>query len=74
MILNPNKTNSLVVNRSKTVNPPHVYLVLSGVSIRVSPNLDFLGIRFDSKLTFENHFRGIVFVSRISHRIGILRL
>ena len=33
MILNPNKTKALVVSRSRTVNPPHGDLVLSGVSI-----------------------------------------
>ena len=33
MILNPNKTKALVVSRSRTVNPPHGVLVLSGVSI-----------------------------------------
>ena len=38
MILNPDKTKALVVRRSKTVSPPHGDLVLSGVSIRASPN------------------------------------
>ena len=44
----------------------------SGVSISASPNLDILGVKFDSKLTFEGHVRGIV--SRISQRIDIFRL
>ena len=72
MILNPNKTKSLVASRSRTVSPPHGDLVLSGVSIRASPNLDILGVKFDSKITFEDHVRG--FVSHVSQRIGILRL
>ena len=38
-------------------------LVSSGVSIRASPNLDILGAKFDSKLTFEDHERGIVSLS-----------
>ena len=33
MILNPKETKALVVSRSRTVNPPHSDLVLSGVSI-----------------------------------------
>ena len=33
MILNSNKTKDLVVSRSRTVNPPHGDLALSGVSI-----------------------------------------
>ena len=45
---------------------------MSGVSFRASPNLDILGVKFDSRLTFEDHVRGIV--SRVSQRIGILRL
>ena len=52
------------------MNPPNGYLVLSGVFICASPNLDILGVKFESKT--EDHVRGIV--SRVSHRIGILRL
>ena len=72
MILNPNKASALVVSRSRTVNPPHGHLVLSGVSICSSPNHDILGVKFGSRLTFEDHVPGIV--SRISERIGVLRL
>ena len=46
--------------------------VLSVVSICVSYNLDILGVKFDSKLTFEEDVRGIV--SHATQRIGILRL
>ena len=46
--------------------------VLSGVSIRVGPKLDIIGIKFDGNLTFEDHVRGIV--SHVSQRIGFLRL
>ena len=72
MMLNPNKTKALVVSRSKTMNPPHGDLVLSGVSISASPNLDIIGVKFDSRLTCEDRVHGIV--SRVSQRIGILRL
>ena len=51
---------------------PHGDVVLSGVSIRASPNLDILDVKFDSKLTFKNHVRGIV--CRVSQRIGIFML
>ena len=75
MILNPNKNmvvGALVVRRSRTLNPPHDDLVLFSVSICASPNLDILGVKFDSRLTFEDHVRSIV--SRVSQRIGNLRL
>ena len=71
MILNPNKTKALVVSRSRTVNSPHCDLVLSFICFQY-PNLDILGVEFDSRLTFEDHARG--FVPRVSQRIGILRL
>ena len=67
-----NKTTALVVSRSRTVSPPQGDLVLSMVSIRTSPNLDILRVKFNSKLTFEDHVRGIV--SRVSQRICILML
>ena len=60
-----------MVSRSRTVNPPHSDLVLSWVSICDSPNLNVLGVKFDSRLTFEDHVRGIV--SSLFQRIGILR-
>ena len=60
MIVNPNKTKALVVSRSRTVNPPHCDLVLSRVFISSGANLDILGLKFDIRLTFENHVRGIV--------------
>ena len=69
MILNPNKTKAFVVGRSRTVNPPHGDLDLFEVSTSASPNLDILGVKIDSKLTIEDHVRGIV--SRVSQRIGI---
>ena len=54
------------------MSPPHGDLVLSGVSIRAGPNLIILGVKFDSKLIFEDHVHCIV--SRVSQRIGILKL
>ena len=72
MLLNANKTKALVISRSRTVNPPHGDMVLFGVSICASLNIDIIGGKFDSRLTFEDHVRGIV--SRVSQRIGILRL
>ena len=54
------------------MNPLHGDLVLSGVSICASPNLDILGVKFVSKLTFEDHVRDIV--TRVSQRILVLRL
>ena len=71
MILNPDQIKTLVARRSRTVNPPDGDLVMSGVSICASPNLDILGLKFDNQLTFEGHVRGIV--SLASERIGILR-
>ena len=70
MILNPNRTKALVISRSRTVSPNPGDLVFSGVSIRASrpsPNLDILGVKFDSMLIFDDHVRGIV--SRVSRRI-----
>ena len=71
MLLNPNKTDVLVISRSRTVNPPNGDLVLSGVSIQASPNFDVLGVKFDSKLSYEDHVHGIV--SRVSQRNIFLR-
>ena len=55
LILNTNEIKALVVSRSRTVSHPHSDLILSGVSTQASLNLDFLGAKFDSKLTFEEY-------------------
>ena len=72
MLLSPYKNKALVVSRSRAVSPPHGDLVSSGVSIRATPNLDILGMKFDSKLTFEDHVRCIV--SCVYQKIGIFML
>ena len=72
LILNPNKTKPLVYSRTITVNHPHGNLVLSWVLICAILNLDIFGVKFDRRLIFEDHARGIV--SHVSQRIGILRL
>ena len=59
MLLNSNKTKALVVSRSRTVNPTYGDLVVPGVSIPASRNLDILGVKFDCKLIVGDHVRGI---------------
>ena len=54
------------------MSPPHGDLLLYGVSIRASSNLDVLVVKFESKLIFEDHVLGIVF--HVSHGMGIVRL
>ena len=55
MMLYPYNIKSLVIVRSRTVNPSDGALLLYGVSIRVSPNLDILGVKFDSKLNSKTN-------------------
>ena len=54
------------------MNPPQGDLVLIKNSIHASPKLDIFAVKFDSKLTVEDNVCSIV--SRLSQRIGILRL
>ena len=54
------------------MNPPHGDFFLSVVSICACPNLDILCVKYDCRLTFEDHVRGIVCL--VSQRIGIFRL
>ena len=64
----------IIIIISETVNPPYGDLVLSRASICASPNLDILGVKFDNRLTFKHNLNVRVIVSRVSQRIGILRL
>ena len=62
-----------ILTKLRTVSPgPWAQDCQSVVCICSCPNLDILGVKFDSRLTFEGHMRGIV--SRVSQIISILRL
>ena len=55
MRLNPNKTQSIIVSRSRTVFPPHPDLFEGSTSLSSCEFFIFLGVTFDSKFTFERH-------------------
>lgn len=71
MKLNPKKTQSLLISRSRTILPPHPSIQLSGESVEDVLNLRLLGVSFDKKLTFEHHIRSLS--SSIARKIGLLR-
>ena len=72
MKLNASKTKTMIVTRSRTMNPQSsLPLTIDGTVLKESDDLDILGVTFDSKLTFEKHLHP---VSRAaSQRFGILR-
>ena len=57
MLLNPNKSHSLILSRSRSLQFPHPPLILNGSVIQESNNIKLHGILIDSKLTFEYHLR-----------------
>ena len=73
MMLNPTQTKILADCRSRIVNLPNGDLVLSGVSIRFSPNLDILGMKIDCKLTFADHVRGILFLMSLTELVFLIK-
>ena len=71
MRLNPNKTQSMIVSRSRTVFPPHPNLLVGSTSLNSCDSCKILGVMFDSKFTFERHIRSIS--SSVAQKIGLLR-
>lgn len=71
MRLNANKTHSIVFSRSRTLDPPHPDLFLSGEEIEEVEDVRLLGVTLDSKLTFEKHIRSLS--SAIAQKTGLLR-
>ena len=71
MKLIASKTKTMIVSRSRTMHPQSPPLTIGGTVLKESDDLVILGVTFDSKMTFEKHFR---WVSRaVSQRLGILR-
>ena len=71
MRLNPNKTQSTIASRSRTVLPPHPDLLVGSTSLNSCEFFKILGVMFDSKFTFERHIRSIS--SSVAQKIGLLR-
>ena len=71
MKLNPNKTKTLIVSRSRTLTPAHSDLVLEGETLDVSNSLVILGVTLDSKMTFEQHVMNVT--SSVARSMGIVR-
>ena len=58
--LNPEKTKIIIFSRSPLARKSEPVLKLSGERLKIYPQVKFLGITFDSKLTFQKHFEEIL--------------
>ena len=56
--LNSEKTKVITFSRSKLVRKTEPNLKLYGETLKVFPQVKFLGITFDSQLTFQKTLRG----------------
>ena len=70
-MLNANKTQSMIVSRSRTVYPNHSDLFINNVVLTTCGSFKILGVLFDSKFTFKQHVRSIS--SSVAQNIGLLR-
>ena len=57
MRLNPNKTQSMIVSRSRTEFPPHPDLLVGSTSLNSCDSFKILGVMFDSKFTFKRNIQ-----------------
>ena len=71
MKLNPNKTQSMIVSRSRTLIPNHPDLSIEDIILPTCDSFKILGVLFDSKFTFEKHIRTVS--SSVAQKIGLLR-
>ena len=70
--LNPEKTKVIIFCRSMLARKAELNLKLYGETLKIYPQVKFLGIIFGSKLTFQPHFEGIL--ERCNNRYYRLRL
>ena len=71
MTLNAKKSKCLRVSRSRTSDLHLGELLVQNIPIKECTELDILGVKFDSKLTFEKHVRRIA--SSASQKLGLIR-
>ena len=70
--LNPEKTKVILFSRSYLAGKPEPTLKLYGERLKFYPQVEFLGITFDSKFTFKKHFEDIL--GRYNARYHRIRL
>ena len=70
--LNPEKTKVIIFSRSLLARKAELHLTLYGEPLKIYPQVKFLGIIFDSKLTFQKHFEDVL--ERCNLRYHRLRL
>ena len=70
--LNPNKTKVIIFSRSILARKSELNLKLYGETLKIYPQVKFLGITFGSQLTFKKHFEDIL--DRCNTRYHRLRL
>ena len=73
--LNPDKTKVIILSRSILARKTELVVLnlkLYGETLKIYPQVTFLGITFDSQLTFKEHFEGIL--DSFSTRYHRLRL
>ena len=58
--LNPEKSKVIIFSRSTLARKSEPVLKLHGERLKIYPHVKFLGITFDSKLTFQKHFEEIL--------------
>ena len=58
--LNPEKTKVIIFSRSPLARKSEPVLKMYGERLKIYPQVKFLGITFDSKLTFQKHFEKIL--------------
>ena len=70
--LNPVKTKVIIFSRSILVRKTELNLKLYGETLKVYPQMKFLGITFDPQLNFKKHFENVL--DRCNTRYHRLRL
>ena len=58
--LNPEETKVIIFSRSLLARKAELNLTLYGEPLKIYPQVKFLGIIFDSKVTFQKHFEDIL--------------
>ena len=68
--LNPVKTKVIIFSRSALATKTELNLKLYGETLKIYPQVKFLGITFDSQLNFKKHFEDILDRCNTRHHLS----
>ena len=70
LVVNPNKSNVILIGPKSKVRDHTVFVTLIGIQIKQSKEITLLGLQIDNNLNFHSHINALA--KKLSSKVGLL--